>query len=184
MPGEILAQREIADICGCSRSLIHQIEEKKALRKMREKICKEFGMSFRLLILHCQSHGPFMTAAQPDLFFANRAMRRCETTCCGCEKVLARDNKGLDGDEHWNCWRCWTGRAARTPGSAGCASWVRAAAKWTLERAGFAGPTPAHRAVHAGGDQPITSSRTSRRAQEIDRSRGIQHRRAAHEVFG
>jgi transcriptional regulator len=44
-PGEILGQREIAEICGCSRSLIHQIE-KKALRKIRERMRKEFGMSF------------------------------------------------------------------------------------------------------------------------------------------
>jgi hypothetical protein len=44
-PGEQLGQREIADICGCSRSLIHQIE-KKALRKVRERLRKETGIGF------------------------------------------------------------------------------------------------------------------------------------------
>ena len=45
LPGETLGQREIADICGCSRSLIHQIE-KKALRKIRFQFRKQFGMDW------------------------------------------------------------------------------------------------------------------------------------------
>lgn len=55
MPGQILQQREIADICGCSRSLIHQIE-KKALRKIREHLRKELEMD----------HGEFSQAKVID----------------------------------------------------------------------------------------------------------------------
>lgn len=35
MPGETLTQREIADICGCSRTTIFNIE-KSALKKIRQ----------------------------------------------------------------------------------------------------------------------------------------------------
>jgi transcriptional regulator len=43
--GECLNQRDIARVCGCSRSLVHQIEQR-ALRKIRTRIRMEMGMSF------------------------------------------------------------------------------------------------------------------------------------------
>lgn len=43
--GDTLGQQEIAEICGCSRALIHQIE-KKALRKIRHQWRARYGLSF------------------------------------------------------------------------------------------------------------------------------------------
>lgn len=45
LPGEQISHRQIASICGCSRTLVHQIE-KRALRKIRTRIRKEMGLSF------------------------------------------------------------------------------------------------------------------------------------------
>lgn len=47
--GDELTQKEIADICGCSRSLVHQIE-KSALRKVRTRLRKEYGLNFEQFI--------------------------------------------------------------------------------------------------------------------------------------
>ncbi len=44
-PRECLSQQDIALVCGCSRSLIHQIEHR-ALRKIRTRIRQEMGLSF------------------------------------------------------------------------------------------------------------------------------------------
>ena len=45
-PGMELTQQEIAQACGCSRSFIDQIE-KRAIFKMRDKMRKALGMSWR-----------------------------------------------------------------------------------------------------------------------------------------
>lgn len=44
-PGDRLSTRSIAEICGCSNTLIFLIE-KKALRKVREKLRRKMGISY------------------------------------------------------------------------------------------------------------------------------------------
>jgi DNA-directed RNA polymerase sigma subunit (sigma70/sigma32) len=44
-PGERLSVRTIADICGCSQTAIHLIEQS-ALRKLRKRLRQELKMSY------------------------------------------------------------------------------------------------------------------------------------------
>ncbi|MGO8765216.1 MAG: hypothetical protein ACLQSR_08800 [Limisphaerales bacterium] len=44
-PGERLSVRTIAEICGCSQTAIHLIEQG-ALRKLRRQLRRKLGMSY------------------------------------------------------------------------------------------------------------------------------------------